>query len=127
MIDRFGNVMIYVTDPRAVADFWVGTVGFTELSSQELDGKTLSVEIAHTPDSEAALTLFDRAVVAQMSPELDLATPSILFASRDVRAMRDALEAQGATVGPIAEHGGQTTFNFADPEGHYFAVREIAD
>lgn len=127
MIDRFGNVMIYVTDPRAVADFWVETVGFTEVSSQEMDGKTLSVEISHSPASDAAITLFDRAVVAQMSPELDLATPSILFASRDVRAMRDELEAKGVTVGPIAEHGGQTTFNFADPENHYFAVREISD
>lgn len=127
MIDQFGKVMIYVTDPRSVADFWVQKLGFVEREAQQFDGNVLSVEVAHAEASEAALVIFDRAVVAQMSPELDLATPSILFASRDVADMRSRLVAQGVTVGDLVEHGGTMTFNFADPEGHYFAVQQISE
>lgn len=126
MIDQFGKVMIYVNEPRHVADFWVKQLGFTEVTAQEYEGKPLSIEVAHEPGAGAALVIFDRAVVAQMSPEIDLATPSILFGSKDVTAMRNRLEAAGVTVGEIAHHGGRATFNFADPEDNYFAVEQLA-
>ena len=127
MIDQFGKVMVYVNDPRVVADFWVNVVGFTEVDAQENAGKTLSVEVVHDPVAGVGLVLFDRAVVAQMSPELDLATPSILFGSNDLVAMRDALAEKGVAVGELANHGGSTTFNFPDPEGNYFAVQQLSD
>ncbi|UQN15306.1 VOC family protein [Gulosibacter sp. ACHW.36C] len=126
MITKFGNVMIYVENPRDVADFWVDTVGFTEVDAQQVDGATLFVELTPTAASDAHITLFDRNVVAQSSPELDLATPSILFKSPDITAMRDSLAAAGTTVGDIVEAGGMTTFNFADPEGNWFAVKQVA-
>ncbi|MBK0422457.1 VOC family protein [Leucobacter sp. CSA2] len=126
MIDQFGKVMIYVENPRACADFWVDAVGLTEVSTTEMDEKIISVELTHDPEAGAGIELFDRAVVAQMSPEITLGTPSILFSSRDVSAMREALLEKGITVGEIVNAGGMTTFNFADPEGNYFAVREIA-
>lgn len=126
MITKFGNVMIYVDDPRGVADFWVNTIGFSEVESQEVDGKTLFVELTPTVDSDAHITLFDRAVVAQSSPELDLATPSILFKSADITAMRDKLVDAGVTVGNIVEMNDMTSFNFADPEGNWFAVQQVA-
>lgn len=126
MIDQFGKVMVYVENPRTVADFWVQKLGFVERETQQMNGSVLSVEVAHEAGSEAALVIFDRAVVAKMSPELDLATPSILFASRDVTQMREDLKAQGVTVGELVEHGGTITFNFSDPEDNYFAVQQIA-
>ncbi|MFD2758008.1 VOC family protein [Gulosibacter faecalis] len=126
MITKFGNVMIYVDDPRGIADFWVNTVGFSEVDSQEANGTTLFVEITPTVESDAHLTLFDRKVVAESSPELDLATPSILFKSADITGMRDTLAEAGVTVGDIVERGDVTTFNFADPEGNWFAVQQIA-
>ena len=68
MITKFGNVMIYVDDPRGVADFWINTIGFSEVDAQELDGRALFVEITPTVESDAHLTLFDRKLVAQSSP-----------------------------------------------------------
>lgn len=125
MITKFGNVMIYVDDPRGVADFWINTIGFSEVDAQELDGRALFVEITPTVESDAHVTLFDRKLVAQSSPELDLATPSILFKSADITEMRDKLVEAGVTVGGIVEAGGMTTFNFADPEGNWFAVQQV--
>lgn len=125
MIDQFGKVMIYVEDPRRVADFWVQRLGFTEVDRQDLDGTPLSVEVTHAAGSGAARVLFDRAVVAEMSPELALATPSILFGSHTLIEMRDQLMASGVEVGALVEHGGQTTFNFSDPEGNWFAVAQL--
>lgn len=125
MISRFGKVMIYVNDPRAAADFWVGKIGFIEVGAEQYEGGTLSVEL--TPDlrSDASIVLFDRGVVEKMSPELHLGTPSILFMSPDAREMRETLMRRGVTVGETAERGGSITFNFSDPEGSYFAVQEI--
>jgi lactoylglutathione lyase len=60
-----------------------------------------------------------------MSAEISLETPSILFGSYDITAMRNDLIARGVTVGEIIERGSRT-FNFADVEGNYFAVEEIA-
>ncbi|MHA3683873.1 VOC family protein [Leucobacter sp. HY1910] len=125
MIDRFGKVMVYVNDPERVAAFWEREIGFSRRDTQRMDGHVLSVELAAFPDDRAALVLFDRSTVASMSPELDLATPSILFGSKDASGMRARLNAAGVTVGELITMGGRTTFNFADPEGNYFAVEQI--
>ena len=125
MIDQFGKVMIYVENPRECADFWVEAVGFTEVATTEYEGEIVSVELTPDPSVGAGIELFDREFVSKMSPEINLGTPSILFSSRDVAGMRAALVERGITVGDIVDAGGMTTFNFADPEGNYFAVREI--
>ena len=127
MIDQFGKVMVYVENPRECADFWVGSVGLSEVGTTEYEGKIVSVELTHDPSSGAGIELLDREFVSRMSPEINLGTPSILFSSRDVAAMRATLLEHGVTVGDIVDAGGMTTFNFADPEGNYFAVREIED
>ena len=125
MIDRFGKVMVYVNDPERVAAFWEREIGFTRIDTQRIEGRVLSVELAHAPDHDTALVLFDRATVARMSPELDLATPSILFGSKDAAGMRASLDASGVTVGDLVTMGGRTSFNFADPEENYFAVEQL--
>lgn len=125
MIHEFGSVMLYVENPRAIADFWVRDIGFVEGASQVHDGRILSVEVARAVNSEVSIVLFDRAVVAEMSPELNLGTPSILFSTQDAAVMRARLESSGVTVGDLVDHGGMVSFNFADPEGNYFAVREV--
>lgn len=125
MIDQFGKVMVYVNDPERVAAFWEREIGFSRRDTQRMEGRVLSVELAAAPDDTTALVLFDRSTVARMSPELDLATPSILFGSKDAAGMRASLEAAGITVGDLVTMGGRTTFNFADPEDNYFAVEQI--
>lgn len=124
MINKFGKVMVYVKDPRAVADFWTGTIGFTEVKQQDMNEQVLSIELAPNETSDCHLVLFNRAIVEEMSMGISLGTPSILFGSYDINAMRNRLIAKGVTVGEIVEMGSRT-FNFADVEGNYFAVEEI--
>ncbi len=117
--------MVYVNKPREVADFWTKQIGFVELQENKLGNGVLSVEVAPRIDSDTSLVLFDREVVANASPELSLGTPSILFSSYNLQQMYDDLRQKGVKVGEIVEMGGQLTFNFADIEGNYFAVREV--
>lgn len=125
MIDKFGKVMIYVKDPKAVADFWVDKIGFTKVKVDMHETNILSVELIPNITSDASIVLFDRSVVEKMSPELNLATPSILFSSYDVKDMRNKLINTGVNVGAVVEMGDSLTFNFSDIEGNYFAVQEI--
>ena len=124
MINKFGKVMVYVKDPRTVADFWTEKIGFTEVGQQEMNNQVLSIELAPNETSDCHLVLFNRAIVEEMSGGISLGTPSILFGSYDIDTMRSDLIAKGVTVGEIMEMGSRT-FNFADVEGNYFAVEEI--
>ncbi len=125
MINTFGKVMVYVKDPRAVADFWIDKIGFAQVKQQEMNNQLLSIELVPNKLSDCHLVLFNRAIVEEMSEGISLGTPSILFGSYDITAMRNELIGKGVTVGEIVEIGGRT-FNFADVEGNYFAVEEIS-
>jgi len=125
MIDKFGKVMIYVNEPRKVADFWIEKLEFIEKDIQKFESRILSVELTHSTMSDASIVLFDKHIVAQMSPEIPLTTPSILFTSYDIDKMREKLLRSDVTVGEIQAIGDAKTFNFADIEGNYFAVEEI--
>lgn len=125
MINKFGKVMIYVNDPRAVADFWIEKIGFIEIKADMYEKGILSVEITPNNMSDTSIVLFDRSIVEKMSPEINLGIPSILFSSYDVRDMRNRLIEKGVNVGEVMEMGDSITFNFPDIEGNYFAVQEI--
>jgi lactoylglutathione lyase len=124
MINKFGKVMVYVKDPRVVANFWIEKIGFTEVGQQEMNNQLLSIELAPNESSDCHLVLFNRAIVEEMSGGISLGTPSILFGTYDLDTMRSDLIAKRVTVGEIMEMGSRT-FNFADVEGNYFAVEEI--
>ena len=125
MIDKFGRVMIYVNDPKAVADFWTDKMGFIIGRVTTNETGVLSVELTPNDISDAGIVLFDRDVVQKMEPELNLGTPSILFSSYNIKDMRDKLIEKGVNVGDIIEMNGALTFNFSDPEGNYFAVEQL--
>jgi len=126
MIDKFGKVMIYVNNPRDVADFWIQQLKFTERNVQRNENGIFSVEIAPGAMSDTSIVLFDKEFVRQMSPEISMNAPSILFASHDVEEMRNELIKAGVVVGEIVVMGTVKTFNFSDIEGNYFAVEEIS-
>lgn len=129
MIDRFGQVMLYVQDPHACAIFWTEKAGFVKLG--EGDGTADDeqgipwAEVAPTPASDTSLVLFQREAVARREPEMDLATPSLLFSSYDLQRTYDDFRAKGITTGALADMGGMKTFNFSDNEGHWFAIRQV--
>lgn len=130
MIDLFGQIMIYVDDPHEVANFWVDKVGFVKLGEGDGAGPDENgarwAEVSPTKTSDTAMVFFDRKVIAKLDPELDLATPSILFSTYDLEKTLDEFHEKGITTGEIVEMMGMRSFNFSDNEGNYFAIREVS-
>lgn len=123
MIEGLKQVMLYVDDVTAMKMFWVEAVGF-ELREEVTDGMHFA-EIAATSHSQTSFVLFDKQVIAAQSPELDLGTPSLMFQTADATALYEKFKAQGIRVGDLVDMPMGKVFNFADPEGHYFAVQDL--
>ncbi len=130
MIDRMGQVMLYVEDPHACARFWVEQAGFVKLgegdgTAEEENGIPWA-EVAPTRHSDTTLVLFPRALIARLEPELDMGLPSLLFSSYDLAETFEAFRAKNIATGELVQMGKMKTFNFSDNEGHWFAIREVA-
>ncbi|EOH88102.1 hypothetical protein UAS_00863 [Enterococcus asini ATCC 700915] len=114
------QVMLYVTDVAAAGAFWE-SLGFVILEESEADG-TLVLEIAPSTESNLHLVLYDLNYVQSHSPEVNIAAPSILFTATDVLDLYQRMQVLNVTLGEMVQLGEQLIFNFADPEGNYFAV-----
>ena len=124
MIDSLGQVMVYVNDLDASAKFWKEQVGFEWVERQENMGM-VSYFVAPKKDSQVVMVLQDKAQVAELSPELDLGTPSFLMESSDLDETYQYMLDMGVLVLPIVDLGIMRVFNFSDLEENYFAVREV--
>ena len=49
-------------------------------------------------------------------------SPSLMFASEDVFGLYKKMQANKVTLGDLVQIGEEYVFNFADPDGNYFAV-----
>ena len=114
------KIMLYVDDVKKNVDFWTA-VGFKELDRQEMDG-TLVVEIAQSEKATTSLVLYDREFIEQHSPEVAGSSPSLMFYSDDIFDLYNKMQAQGTVLGELVQLGEEYVFNFADPDGNYFAV-----
>ncbi|MDT2810653.1 VOC family protein [Enterococcus asini] len=114
------QVMLYVADVAAAGAFWE-SLGFVILEESEADG-TLVLEIAPSTESNLHLVLYDLNYVQSHSPEVNIAAPSILFTATDVLDLYQRMQVLNVTLGELVQLGEQLIFNFADPEGNYFAV-----
>lgn len=114
------QVMLYVADVAAAGAFWE-SLGFVILEESEADG-TLVLEIAPSANSNLHFVLYDLNYVQSHSPEVNIATPSILFTATDVLDLYQRMQVLNVTLGELVQLGEQLIFNFADPEGNYFAV-----
>lgn len=116
------NVMVYVDDVEKVAAFFEQAAGTPRADEKKLiDGsKTIMVPIL----PEASLQFYSRAFIQKYSPEVMLNSPSIMFYVDDLASAHARLLQMGATVNEIVLVGNQQTFNFADPEGNWYAVAE---
>ena len=114
------QVMLYVADVAAAGAFWE-SLGFVILEESEADG-TLVLEIAPSTESNLHLVLYALNYVQSHSPEVNIAAPSILFTATDVLDLYQRMQVLNVTLGELVQLGEQLIFNFADPEGNYFAV-----
>lgn len=128
MIGKFGQLMLYVNDVAASADFWTTKLDFKKIDSMVMDGKTISVELLPYEDCDVNLVLFDKEFVKSTSPitEEYMGVPSLLFSSYDIKETHQKLRERGVQVSDISDMQGLINFNFCDNENRYFAIREIS-
>ncbi|MGX7196125.1 VOC family protein [Enterococcus olivae] len=114
------QVMIYVDDVPAAVEFWQA-LDFVIVEQQELDG-TLVVEIAPNKAAQVHFVLYDREFIESHSPEVATNSPSIMFNSEDITALYKKISTLDVEVGDMIQMEEQMIFNFADPDGNYYAV-----
>ncbi|MGL5041727.1 MAG: VOC family protein [Culicoidibacterales bacterium] len=120
---KVAQIMLYVTNQEKCAQFWTELLGFVEVGRQDY-GESFAIELEDQTRTGTKLVLQNKAVVAKKQPQLNLAVPSILLTVADVDKLYDKLKQHNITVGEkvIFPNTNKGVFNFADPEGNYFAA-----
>jgi lactoylglutathione lyase len=127
LINKVGQIMLYVNNQDEAVRFWTEIVGFS-VKSEEDNGQGMKwIEIAPTEKAETTLILHDKELIAQMQPELNLGTPSLMFFTEEFDELHTHLTNQNITVGEIMTLPSGRVFNFADYEENYFAVMEKSE
>ncbi|EOC7046885.1 VOC family protein [Listeria monocytogenes] len=124
MIEKIGQVMLYVENQAAVRDFWVEKLDFVVVSEEVVNGEIQWIEIAPTKGVETTFVLQNKKKVAEMNPEMNLETPSILLFGNNVAKLYEEYKDKGITVGVLVDLPMGRVFNFSDNEGNYFAICE---
>lgn len=79
MINKVGQIMLYVNNQDETLKFWTEKVGFTVVSQQDNGQGMKWIEIAPTKEAETSIVLHNKELIAKMQPELNLGTPSLMF------------------------------------------------
>ncbi|HAA2824830.1 TPA_asm: VOC family protein [Listeria monocytogenes] len=124
MVEKIGQVMLYVENQAAVRDFWVEKLDFVVVSEEVVNGEIQWIEIAPTKGVETTFVLQNKKKVAEMNPEMNLGTPSILLFGNNVAELYEEYKDKGITVGDLVDLSMGRVFNFSDNEGNYFAICE---
>ncbi|WP_379134104.1 VOC family protein [Paenibacillus sp. sgz500958] len=124
MINKVGQIMLYVDNQDKALNFWTEKVGFSVISEENNGQGMRWIEIAPTQDAETSIILHNKELVAKMSPELNLGTPSLMFFSEDLDRLYADFTGKNVKVGELVEMPFGRVFNFADDEDNYFAVIE---
>ncbi|MGE8205564.1 VOC family protein [Heyndrickxia sp. NPDC080065] len=124
MINKLGQIMLYVNNQDESLEFWTEKVGFIIVSEEDNGQGMRWIEIAPTKKAETSIVLHNKELIAKMQPELNLNTPSLMFYSDDLDKLYQDLSGKNITVGEIVNMPAGRVFNFADNENNYFAVME---
>lgn len=123
MIQKIGQVMVYVNNQEASKIFWEEKVGFHVVSEHQEMGMRW-IEMAPTADAETSIILHDKQKVAQMDSDLNLGTPSLMFFTKNLDQLYQNFSDKKINVGEIVNTPSRRVFNFSDDEDNYFAVME---
>ncbi|WP_242222437.1 VOC family protein [Bacillus cereus group sp. BfR-BA-01380] len=124
MINKVGQIMLYVNNQDEAVNFWTEKVGFRVIAEEDNGQGMRWIEIAPTNDAETSIILHDKEVISKMEPKLNLGTPSLMFFSKNLDKLYNDLSNKNVTVGEIVNMPSGRVFNFADSEENYFAVME---
>lgn len=67
MVEKIGQVMLYVENQAAVRDFWVEKLDFVVVSEEVVNGEIQWIEIAPTKGVETTFVLQNKKKVAEMN------------------------------------------------------------
>ncbi len=123
MINKVGQIMLYVTNQDEAKAFWTEKVGFQVVSEEDNGQGFRWIEVA-PKNAETSIILHNKEFIAKMSPELNLGTPSLMFFTENLEYLYNDLRNKNVTVGELVKMPSGKVFNFADDEGNYFAVME---
>lgn len=124
MINKVGQIMLYVNNQNEAKEFWTEKVGFSVISEQDNGQGMKWIEISPTEEAETKIILHNKELIAKMQPELNLGTPSLMFFSEDIDKLYNDLLNKNVIVGEMVNMPSGKVFNFADNENNYFAVME---
>ncbi|KMY32000.1 glyoxalase [Lysinibacillus xylanilyticus] len=124
MINKVGQIMLYVNNQNEAKEFWTEKVGFSVISEEDNGQGMKWIEIAPTKEAETKIILHNKELIAKMQPELNLGTPSLMFFSEDIDKLYNDLLNKNVIVGEMVNMPSGRVFNFADNENNYFAVME---
>ncbi len=124
MINKLGQIMLYVNNQDEAVQFWTEKVGFS-VKNEEDNGQGMRwIEVAPTKEAETSIILHNKDFVEKMSPGLNLGTPSLMFFTDQFDELYTNLSNKKIKVGEIVNMPTGRVFNFADHEENYFAVME---
>ena len=124
MIQKLGQVMLYVENQDEVAKFWKEKMGFTIIADVDGGNGMRWIEMAPSQEAETGFVLHNKKLIAEMQPELNLEAPSLLFYTENLDQLHKDLSEKEVQVGEIMTMPTGRVFNFPDIEGNYFAVLE---
>ncbi|PJO42933.1 VOC family protein [Lysinibacillus xylanilyticus] len=124
MINKVGQIMLYVNNQNESKEFWTEKVGFSVISEQDNGQGMKWIEISPTEEAETKIILHNKELIAKMQPELNLGTPSLMFFTEDIDKLYNDLLNKKVIVGEMVNMPSGRVFNFADNENNYFAVME---
>ncbi|WP_078434808.1 VOC family protein [Metabacillus halosaccharovorans] len=122
MINKVGQIMLYVSNQDEAVNFWTEKVGFHVIAEEDNGEGMKWIELAPTKEAETSIILHNKELISKMEPELNLGTPSLLFFSDNLDELYNRLQNKDVTVGDIVDMPNGRVFNFSDNEGNYFAV-----
>ena len=124
MIHKLGQVMLYVEDLDKAKTFWTEKLDFTVLNDKVEDQGLHRIEVV-PKNAGTSLVLTDKTFVAEMEPEMNLSTPSLMFFTDDIEGLYSEMSEKNISLGDLVTlSSGEKVFNFSDDENNYFAVME---
>ena len=123
MIQKLGQVMLYVSNQDQSRDFWTEKLGFRVVAEEDNGQGFRWIEIA-PPGADTTIVLQNKEFVAKMEPGMNLGTPSLMFYTDNAEQLHQDLKSKNVKVGDIVELPSGKVFIFADNEENYFAVTE---
>lgn len=101
----------------------MSAIGFEIVNQSEIMGFE-TFEMEPYVDSTLTFTVYAEDFIRHVSPDVLDMKPSVLFEAANIQVLHEKVAAVTDTVSPIQTEP-FPNFNFANPSGHYFAVKSV--